>query len=87
MVQITRRLDRRSLAGAIEDIKAQQLFLGLGERAVEQQAITRPAQGVASSRAAGPSCPSFVRRSWTRFRSAMRAASSAAVQDLTCAST
>jgi hypothetical protein len=43
MVQFARRLDRRSLAGAIEDIKAEQLFLGLGERAVEQQAITRPA--------------------------------------------
>ena len=64
-VQFARRLDRRSFAGASEQIKAEQLFLGLGERAVEHEAIAGPrkvrAFRVVSSRAAGPSCPSFVR--------------------------
>src|SRR5215475_10062556 len=47
--QFARCLDRSILVGAIEDIEAKQLFLGLGERTVDDDAVPRTTQGACAA--------------------------------------
>jgi hypothetical protein len=43
--QVARDIERGILGGAIDDVKAQQLLLGLGKRAVDHQSCAGAAQG------------------------------------------